>query len=205
MVHSAPQRSTAQVRRQEVLRAATTVFARTGYYATTIADVAEETGISQGYVMRLFGSKLGLFVTVVDRCNERVALALVEAADQVSGGTPEAVLDAMYEAYADLMNEPSLIMIQVHAQGVADVPEIGDAVRRGLANLIDSVKEHSGANDAQVQRIVAFGTLCQLVVAVDLEAVRLPWAQTLTDGIRHPDQLRSEVDDDSWRSSRRPG
>jgi len=205
MVYSAPKRSTAQVRRQQVLRAATTVFARTGYHATTISDVAEETGISQGYVMRLFGSKLGLFVSVVDQCNERVALALAEAADQVSGGTPEAVLDAMYEAYADLMDEPSLIMIQVHAQGVADVPEIRDAVRRGLANLIDSVKERSRANDAQVQRIVAFGTLCQLVVAVDLDAVRSPWAQTLTDGIRHPGQPRSEVVDDGSRSSPRPG
>ena len=178
-------RSTAQARRQEVLRAATAVFARTGYYATTIVDVAEATGISQGYVMRLFESKLGLFVSVVDHCNERVNAALADAADQVSGDSPEAVLDAMIDAYADLIADRSLIMIQVHAQSVADVPEIRDAVRRGLANLVDSAKKRSRADDAQVQRVLAFGMLCQLIVAVDLDEVRLPWARTLTCGIRH--------------------
>jgi AcrR family transcriptional regulator len=198
MSHSAANRSTAQARRQEVLRAATEVFARSGYYATTIVDVAKETGISQAYVMRLFGSKLGLFVSVVDHCNEHVTSALVAAAGQVHGGTPEAVLDAMYGAYADLISEPSLIMIQVHAQSVADIPEIRDAVWRGLGKLVESVKVRSRANDAQVQCIVAFGMLCQLIVAVDLEDVRLAWAQTLTDRIRHPDRLPDqEIDDDS--------
>jgi hypothetical protein len=38
-----------------------------------------------------------------------------------------------------------------------------------------------------VQRVVAFGMLCQLIVAVDLIEVRLPWAQILTDGIRRTD------------------
>jgi AcrR family transcriptional regulator len=201
MSRSAANRSTAQARRQEVLRAATEVFARSGYYATTIADVAEATGISQAYVMRLFGSKLGLFVSVVDQCNERVTSALAAAAAQVPAGTPEAVLDAMYGAYADLIHEPSLIMIQVHAQSVADIPEIRDAVWRGLGKLVESVKVRSRANDAQVQRIVAFGTLCQLIVAVDLEDVRLPWAQTLTGGIRHPDRLLEQGIDDGSRLS----
>lgn len=196
MVHSAGNRSTAQVRRQQVLRAATEVFARTGYYATTIVDVAEATGISQGYVMRLFGSKLELFVSVVDRCNDRVAAALAEAADRVPGGSPEAVLAAMKDAYADLIADRSLIMIQVHAQSVADVPEIRDAVRRGLAKLVDSLQVRSRADDAQVQRVVAFGMLCQLIVAVGLDDVRLPWALTLTDGIRHAHRLPEVADDD---------
>ncbi len=188
MVPSSANRSTAQERRQQVLRAATTVFAGSGYFATTIADVAEATGISQGYVMRLFGTKLELFVSVVDQCNARVAAALEEAADQVAGGTPETVLEAMNDAYADLVADRSLIMIQVHAQSVTDIPEIRDAVRRGLARLVDSVKVRSRADDALVQRTVAFGMLCQLIVAVDLDEVDLPWAQTLTDGIRRTDR-----------------
>ena len=201
MVQPAAHRSTAQVRRRQVLRAATAVFARSGYYATTIDDVAQATGISQAYVMRLFGSKLGLFVSVVDECNKRVAAALGDAAGQVSGGTPEAVLEAMYEAYAGLIADRSLIMIQVHAQSVTDVPEIRDAVRRGLAELVDSVKVRSGASDTQVQRVVAFGMLCQLIVAVDLDELQLPWAQTLTDGIRDTRQVQEELDDEDPRSN----
>ncbi len=201
MAHTAGNRSTAPIRRQQVLHAATAEFARTGYYATTIVDVAEATGISQGYVMRLFGSKLGLFVSVVDQCNERVAAALAGAADQASGGGSEAVLEAMFDAYAGLIADRSLIMIQVHAQSVADVPEIRDAVRRGLAKLVDSVRERSGASDAQVQRIVAFGMLCQLIVAVDLDDVRLPWAETLTGRIPHIDQPEEDPTADDSRSN----
>lgn len=145
--------------------------------------------------MRLFGSKLGLFVSVVDECNERVAAALADAADRIPGGTPDAMLEAMYKAYADLIADRSLIMIQVHAQSVSDISEIRDAVRRGLAKLVDSVKVRSGASDAQVQRVVAFSMLCQLIVAVDLNGVHLPWAQTLTGAVRNTDQVRDEVVD----------
>ena len=201
MVNSPRIRSTAQVRRLQVLRAATAVFARSGYHATTIADVAEATGISQGYVMRLFGSKLGLFVAVVDHCNERVAITLAESADQVAGGTPEAVLGAMNDAYAGLIADRSLIMLQVHAQSTTEVPEIRDAVRRGLETLVNAAKVRSRGSDAQVQRTLAFGMLCQLVVAVDLDEVRLPWAQTLTDGIRRPDRMQERVVDDDLRSN----
>jgi AcrR family transcriptional regulator len=182
-------RSTAQVRRRQVLDAATTVFARTGYHTTTIADVAEATGISQGYVMRLFGSKLDLFVAVVDDCNERVTMRLSESADQVAGEPPEVVLGAVNDAYADMIADPNLIMVQVHAQSATQVPEIRDAVRRGLERVINSVSERSRASDAQVQRAMAFGMLCQLIVAADLTDIRMPWAQILTEGIRDSDLL----------------
>ena len=187
MVTSPTNRSTAQVRRRQVLDAATTVFAGTGYHATTIADVAEATGISQGYVMRLFGSKLGLFVAVVDDCNKRVTMRLLESADQVAGETPEVVLGAVNDAYADMIADPSLIMVQVHAQSATQVPEIRDAVRRGLETVVNSVTVRSRASDAQVQRSMAFGMLCQLIVAAELTEVQLPWAQTLTYGIRDSD------------------
>ena len=78
----------------------------------------------------------------------------------------------MYGAYVDLMADRDLIMVQVHAQSASDIPEVRDAVRRGLAKLVESVRERSGATDAEVQRIVAFAMLCQLIVAVDLQGVR---------------------------------
>ncbi len=68
-----------------------------------------------------------------------------------------------------------------------------DAVRRGLAKLVDSVRERSGATDAQVQRIVAFAMLCQLIVTVDLQDVPLRWAQVLTERIRRPDGLLTQA------------
>jgi AcrR family transcriptional regulator len=61
------------------------------YRATTSENVAQAAGISQGYVMRLFETKLGLFVSVVDDCNERVRTAVAGAADHVPNDAPDAV------------------------------------------------------------------------------------------------------------------
>ncbi len=145
--------------------------------------------------MRLFETKLALFVSVVDDCNERVRTAVAGAADHVPNVAPDAVLDAMYGAYANLMADRNLIMVQVHAQSASDFPEVRDAVRGGLERLVATVKKRSGAADAQVQLIVAFAMLCQLIVAVDLQDVPLPWAQALTEGIRHPEGLLTQADE----------
>jgi hypothetical protein len=37
-----------------------------------------------------------------------------------------------------------------------------------------------------VQRFIAYGQLCHLIVAADLGAVGAGWAETLTAGMRHP-------------------
>ena len=43
----------------------------------------------------------------------------------------------------------------------------------------------SGASAEAVQRFVAYGQLCHLIVATGLTADDGPWAATLTAGIRH--------------------
>ncbi len=96
--------------------------------------------------------------------------------------------------YANLMADRNLIMVQVHAQCASDFPEVREAVRGGLERLVATVKKRSGAADAQ-QHIVAFAMLCQLIVAVDLQEVPLPWAQALTEGIRHPEGLLTQADE----------
>ena len=51
-------------RRQLVLEAATRAFARGGYAGTSTDRVAREAGVSQPYVVRIFGTKLELFLEV---------------------------------------------------------------------------------------------------------------------------------------------
>jgi len=178
-------RSTADARRTTVIARAITVFARTGYHATPVTEVAEAAGISQAYVFRLFAGKLGLFVAVLDHCHARIVRALTQGADNASGDEPEDVLVAMGDAYAELIADRDLLMLQVHALSAADVPQIGDAVRRGYADLVTVVKERSGATNAQVQNFMARGQLCHLIVAAGLTDLTTPWARTLTAGMRH--------------------
>ena len=179
-------RSTAEARRATVLDRAVTVFARNGYHATPVAEVAAAAKISPAYVFRLFDGKLGLFVAAVDHCFDRIMRALAAGADRSAGDEPVEVLDAMAGAYAELIADRDLLMLQVHALSAADVPRIGETLRRGYDRVVTYARERTGAADADVQRFIAYGQLCHLIVAAGLEGETGAWARLLTEGIRHP-------------------
>src|SRR3954447_11627578 len=65
-------RMSADDRREQVLAAATRAFARTGYAGTSTDTVAREAGVSQPYVVRMFGSKQRLFLAVFDGATARI-------------------------------------------------------------------------------------------------------------------------------------
>jgi AcrR family transcriptional regulator len=178
-------RSTAEAQRERITTAAVAVFARTGYHATPVTDVAQAVGVSPAYVFRLFPGKLGVFVAAVDRCYELVAAALAEAGDAATSTDPAERLEAMTSAYIALIEDRDLIRLQVHAQSACEVPEIRDAVRRGLATVVKAVTLGSGADHAAVQRFLAYGQLCHLVVQADLSSVPSEWADIISAGIRH--------------------
>ncbi|MEU2034413.1 TetR/AcrR family transcriptional regulator [Nocardia amamiensis] len=178
--------STSDARREAVVDAAITKFAETGYHGTPINTVASAAGISPAYVFKLFPSKVELFVAALDRCYELVERSLATGAARVPGGDPEKVLHEMGGAYAELIADKSLLMLQVHAQSAADIPEIADAVRRGLQRVTDYAKTRSDATDDQVQRFMAYGQLCHLITTLGLDDNEGNWASILTAGIRHP-------------------
>ncbi|GAA2008396.1 TetR/AcrR family transcriptional regulator [Nakamurella flavida] len=179
-------RSTAEAQRRRITTCAVAVFARTGYHATPVTEVAEAAEVSPAYIFRLFPGKLGLFVAAVEHCYSRVATVLTEAGERASAAGPRERLEAMTAAYVELIADRDLIMLQAHAQSACEVPEIRSAVRRGLAGVVTAVTNVSGAPDAAVQRFIAYGQLCHLIVQTDLDGEPASWARTLTAGIAHP-------------------
>lgn len=178
--------STAETRRPLVAASAVREFARGGYHGTTIADVGRDARISPAYVFKLFPSKERLFVAALEDCFDRILETLAAGADAAADQGPDGVLDAMGASYAELIGDRDLLMLQVHAQSVAEIPEVGQALRTGLARVTRFVKSRSGADDDAVQRFVAYGQLCHLIVTVGLESVPEEWATILSHGIRHP-------------------
>lgn len=181
-------RSTADQRRLVAVDTAVRVFGATGYRGTTMADVATAAGISPAYVQKLFSTKQDLFVAALDRCFDRVIEALEAGADARPGGTPAEVLDAMGDAYAHLVADRALLMLQVHAQSAADVPEIRDALRRGLRRVTELALHRADGDGEAVQRFIAFGQLCHLIVTADIGEADDLWAAAISRGITHPDR-----------------
>jgi len=178
--------STAEARRSIVIGSAIEVFSLTGYLGTPIAAIADHAKISPAYVSKLFPNKEALFVAALDECFDRAGDALISGDELSSDRSPEGILNAMGGAYADLIADRSLLMLQVHAQSAATVPGIGAALRRGIESITTLVRARSGATDEAVQRFVAYGQLCHLIVTTGLDEVPAEWARVLTAGIRHP-------------------
>ena len=57
-------------RRNQILDAATKIFAEKGFHATTIKDIAREAGIADGTIYIYFENKMALMLGILDRMNE---------------------------------------------------------------------------------------------------------------------------------------
>lgn len=92
----------------------------------------------------------------------------------------------MGDAYARLISDNDLLLVQMHAQAAAvSEPAVREAVRAGYARMVEYVRGASGEDERQVQEFFAVGMLCHLLVSMDADSVDAPWTRTLTAGIRH--------------------
>jgi len=57
-------------RHNQILDAATKVFATKGFHPTTIKDIAREAGVADGTIYNYFENKLALLLGILDRMNE---------------------------------------------------------------------------------------------------------------------------------------
>src|SRR5580704_13838631 len=186
VTHMRKSLSTSDLRRETVIKSAIAVFAKSGYLGTPIAAVARHAKISSAYVFKLFPRKQELFVAALEQAFDLIHSTLSDGADSSADQAPDGVLSAMGAAYATLISNRDLLMLQVHALSVAGVPEIGAAFRKRLQTIAKFVKSRSGAPDDAVQRFFAYGQLCHLITTISLDSNSSAWARMLTTGMRHP-------------------
>ncbi len=162
----------AEERREAVLEAALTEFAARGLDGTSTEDVARRAGISQPYLFRLFPTKKALFLALVGRCFQRVADAFTAAAADREG---EEALAAMGEAYEQLLEDRTLLLVQMQAYAACDDPDIRAATRAGYSKLWQLVERLTGQPYEQVVEFFAMGMLMNVAAAMDLPAVDERW------------------------------
>jgi AcrR family transcriptional regulator len=77
-------------RREMILDAAAGIFARAGYRATKVSDVAALVGVTEPVIFQNFGSKAALFAAVVERAAAQVRASLDDLAE--SSGSASGLL-----------------------------------------------------------------------------------------------------------------
>ena len=159
-------------RREMVLEAAVSEFAAHGLAGTSTEDVARRAGISQPYLFRLFPTKKALFLALVDRCFRRVEDAFTAAAGERTG---DAALAAMASAYGLLLEDRTLLLLQMQAYAACDDPEIRAVTRAGYKKLWELTERITGLPFQRVVEFFAMGMLMNVAAALDLPAVDERW------------------------------
>lgn len=141
-VNRQQQRSDLSTRR--LLDATAALIAERGLERTTLADIGERAGYSQGLVTRRFGSKSKLLVALVDRLTARFGPERL--GDTVGERTGVAAVRHIFEEIReDALRSPSDVrgFYALMFEGVKPVPELRDrlrdlnrAFRHMLADLI---------------------------------------------------------------------
>jgi len=153
-------RMPAEQRRAEILRAARHVFATRGLAATT-DDVARAAGVSQPYVVRLFGSKQELVLEAY-----RAAAAEITAAFEAVPAGPDASY-AMGEAYVRLLADRDLLVLVMQGFIADPGSAVGDVARATLGEAFRLFRERTGLGDDEARTFVAQGMLINVLVATD--------------------------------------
>src|SRR5512143_1414508 len=129
-------RLTGDERRASILEAATVVFGERGYHGATTDAIAAAAGISQAYVVRMFGSKEELFIAAGRRAADRVLDGFRAA---IATFTPATTLEerkvALAAAYSGFVADRGLLLTLMHFYGLGHDPVLGPLGRESYLHV----------------------------------------------------------------------
>ncbi len=109
-----PYAKTARVR-QEIIEAAMTVFAESGFGATTMKEIAQRAGITDRGIVHHFGSKEELLLSVLEAREDESELLIPES--------PVDALGSILAVAADNETRPGLVQLHSTLSAEATSPE----------------------------------------------------------------------------------
>jgi AcrR family transcriptional regulator len=168
-------------RREQILDAATEAFARSGFAATSLEDIAAEAGVARMILYRHFDSKSELYQAVLDRMCARLEAHLEEPV----GGFTDASIDGLLEAATE-----SPAGFRLLFQHALREPDFNERIERFRADITASALLQISAlvlDEAQAR------WAAQLAPVVAIEAV-IAWLDTGQPGPAHaPGRVRLAV------------
>ncbi len=97
-----------ELTRTALVEAAAEVFARRGFYAASLDEIAEAAGFTRGAIYSNFGGKEDLLFAVLDFHTDRQLSAFGAAIDQAAGGSSEDRSAAAASVWSHLQRESNL-------------------------------------------------------------------------------------------------
>lgn len=175
---------TLAIRREEILRAAESCFARQGFHQTTIQDVIKESGLSAGCIYGHFASKEDLIQAIGESRHGRDGALLAVKGET---GDPLQSLRAIARAFlGDLQKEDGLrarrVALQLWAEALRDDvvrAQVTEGIRQPIALIIDLLRrgQKSGAIDRSIQPRGAARAMVAMFQGLVLQRL---WGETVS-------------------------
>jgi len=190
---------TQREKRRLILRAAITVFARSGYHTSRVSDVAKEAGVAYGLVYHYFGSKEDLLEQIFRR-TWSLMLQAVEEVERTDAPAREQLAGVARIVLGAWQVDPDLVRVLVRE--VARSPQLGrevDEIAHAFAALERIVVrgqergELRPGIDPKLAAWVLYGALEEILTgwvfdrlpagADDVEQAERTVVELLTDGL----------------------
>ena len=147
-------------KRRQILDAAVRVFARQGFHATRVSDIADEAGVAYGLVYHYFNSKEEVLNELfVERWS--LLIAAIEEADRAGGPHRDrlaAVASFIIDSYRHDPDLMKVIIVEVtraaNTFGATHLPEIREAYA-GIAEIVRRAQEQGVFTDAVTAEFAA--------------------------------------------------
>ena len=125
-------------REQQMLEAADRVFARRGYQASSMDEIAAEVGVTKPMLYAYFGSKEGLYLASVQRAGEMLAQRLRDSAEGGPADRLEAGVRAFF-AFVDERRTSWAVLYREASAGGGPVAAQVASLRKAVAGTVSQL------------------------------------------------------------------
>lgn len=192
------------VRRQQLLAAATAVFAARGYRAAGISDIVRAAGVARGTFYLYFESKAQVFMAIADDFYDRLEMAI---ADGTAPALPPGATDgrsflrAGFHRWFEFFHLHRLAAAVMLKEGAAIDPRFD----RGIAELRQSAYTHFAQRVSRFQQLgMMRASLAPEIVAHLQVGMFEELVKAFVLNAEHPDidRLADQMADFEWNGVR---
>lgn len=154
-------------RREQILEAAAAVFGERGYVGATTDAVAKAAGVSQPYVVRMFGTKAALFQQVLGRSLDTL---IAHFRDEIAHPSSDDLSQCIGRRYVDLLADRGLLLSLMQGFMLGADPEIGPVARAGFLKVYRLLRDEAGFSAEEATGFLQGGMMINTLVGLRMGA-----------------------------------
>ena len=155
-------------RKEDILKAAVSVFAHKGYYQATTADIAKKASISQPHVYNFFENKEELLIAALVRSWDDILEAFGN--EKVDSENIEQQFVVAYEKLLETHKDEILLQVQAFAIRETKIQAVMQDGFRRIKAYVETRFRKAGVVDIdrKVIDFLARGMLCNISTSLDM-------------------------------------